>query len=79
MLKIEYKHKVLAIECNGKRNAYIKLKTLFMSDYVQIDLEQMDEFEIVFKNGEFDFIDVIIESDNYLFLGRDGTAVIELY
>lgn len=79
MLKIEYKHKVLAIECNGKRNAYIKLKTLFMPDYVQIDLEQMDEFEIVFKNGEFDFTDVIIESDNYLFLGRDGTAVIELY
>lgn len=79
MLKIEYKHKVLAIECNGKRNAYIKLKTLFMPDYVQIDLEQMDEFEIVFKNGEFDFTDVIIESDNYLFLKRDGTAVIELY
>lgn len=79
MLKIEYKHKVLAIECNGKRNAYIKLKTLFMPDYVRIDLEEMDEFELVFRNGEFDFTDVIVESDNYLFLNRDGTAVIELY
>lgn len=79
MLKIEYKHKVLAIECNDKRNAYIKLKTFFMPDYIRIDLEQMDEFELVFKNDEFDFIDVIVESDNYLFLGRDGTAVIKLY
>lgn len=80
MLTVKYKNKILEINCNGNYDIYPKARNFYMPEVVDIELEEMDNFEFTIKENDYDFKKIEIIGDGCIrFLNDDGDIIIELF
>lgn len=80
MLTVKYQNKILEINCNGNYDIYPKARSFYMPEVVDIELEEMDNFEFTIKENDYDFTKIKIIGDGWIrFLNDDGDIIIELF
>lgn len=79
MLTVKYKNKILEINCNGDYNIYPNVSCFYMPEVVDIELEEMDNFEFTIKENDYDFTKIEIVGNWIKFLNNDGDIIIELF